>query len=232
MISKWYELKPKAVKLRLKGNSIKDIEKLLNIPRSTLSDWFKNVKLTEVQKDILNQRMCQSLAKSRIKAIAWHNLQKQNRLLKAQNEASDILKEIDFKNKNIIEIALAMLYLGEGSKKNSTSLGNTNPLILNYFIGSIKILYGIKDKQIKCELHLRSDQNKEDMIGYWSKELNIPKVQISAVCDKRLAKSKTYPSYKGVCVVRCGRVDILRRLGFIAEGFCTKIHDTGRLAQW
>ena len=41
--------------------------------------------------------------------------------------------------------------------------------------------------------------------------------------DKRTMKSATYLDYKGVCVVHCGRVAILRRLGFISEGFCSKI---------
>lgn len=50
MYSKWYELKPKAVELRKEGTSIREIEKLLSIPRSTLSGWLKNIKLTTEQK--------------------------------------------------------------------------------------------------------------------------------------------------------------------------------------
>jgi len=37
MKSKWYELKPDAIKLRKKGFSIGKIERRLGIPRSTLS---------------------------------------------------------------------------------------------------------------------------------------------------------------------------------------------------
>ena len=45
MQSKWFELKPTAVKLRRKGFSIGKIEYNLGIPRSTLSGWLKNIEL-------------------------------------------------------------------------------------------------------------------------------------------------------------------------------------------
>jgi len=223
MISKWYELKPNAIEMRERGLSIREIERLLKIPRSTLSGWFKNIKLTEIQKERLNKNWLKALNTARKKAIIWHNLQKETRMLEAKNEASKILNNINHKDMVLLEIALAMLYLGEGSKKNLTSLGNTNPLILKFFIKSIKVLYGIHKSEIKCNLHLRSDQNKQRMIEYWSKELNISKSSFSATKDKRKVKSKTYTNYNGVCVVRCGRVSLQRKLGFIGEGFCNRI---------
>jgi len=50
MKSKWFELKPSAKKLRKKGLSIGDIERRLKIPRSTLSGWLKDIKLTSKQR--------------------------------------------------------------------------------------------------------------------------------------------------------------------------------------
>ncbi len=49
MISEWYNLKESAVSLRRSGDSIRDIEIKLGIPRSTLSGWFKNIQLTDSQ---------------------------------------------------------------------------------------------------------------------------------------------------------------------------------------
>lgn len=137
----------------------------------------------------------------------------------AHKEAVEILNKIDVNDKHILELALAMLYLGEGSKDNSTSMGNTSPLILKFFISSMIKIFKINKNNIACDLHLRSDQNINDMINYWSKELNIPKEKFHAVKDKRAAKSKTYPYYKGVCVVRCAGLTILRRLVHLGEEF-------------
>ena len=53
MRSKWFELKPDAIKLRKKGLSIREIELRLGIPRSTLSGWLKDIKLSD-ENDLTN----------------------------------------------------------------------------------------------------------------------------------------------------------------------------------
>ena len=50
MRSRCYELKLRARNLRKNGHSIGGIEHRLGIPRSTLSGWFKDIKLTPQQK--------------------------------------------------------------------------------------------------------------------------------------------------------------------------------------
>jgi hypothetical protein len=226
VISKWYELKDKAIKLRSKGKSIGSIELKLGIPRSTLSGWFKNIQLTDVQKEKLKAKMLSALVKSRRKAILWHNSQKELHLQEAERQADLVLKGINTKNKNVVELALSLLYLGEGSKNGTTSLGNSNPLILNFFIASIKSVYGIDKNSARCELHLRSDQDEVQVINFWSKELQIPKEKFIYTKDKRTIKSATYPNYMGVCVVRFNKIAIMRRLMFLSQKFCNIISAT------
>lgn len=209
--------------MRKKGYSIGEIERKLQIPRSTLSGWLREIKLSDKQKAKLLQNSLKSLFKARTLAVKWHHQQKSNRLQIAKDEASSVLSETDINNKYLLEIALAMLYMGEGSKKNITSLGNTNPLILNFFIKSMKILYKIDESKIMCDIHLRSDQNANKTIEYWSRQLNLSINRFTTVKDKRIVKSKTYTNYMGVCVIRIGNIALLRRLGFIGEGFCIKI---------
>lgn len=219
MISKWFEYKNEAVSQRRLGNSIGQIERDLGIPRSTLSGWFKNIQLTKAQKKKLYNRWKRALVTARQKAVIWHHQQKELRIKKAHNEALQTLNKIDTRNNNILELALAMLYLGEGSKSNLTSMGNTNPLVLRFFIRSMKILFGIDKASIMCDLHLRSNQSAKEAVKYWSRELGLPKTKFIVMKDKRIAKSKTYPHYKGVCAVRFGRVAIQRRIVHLAEEF-------------
>lgn len=134
-----------------------------------------------------------------------------------------MLNNINIEDRYVLELSLAMLYLGEGSKSGHTSMGNTNPIILKFFVRSLLILYDLDKSSLKCVLHLRIDQNETELKEFWSNELGIPVTNFSFVKDKRSVKSKTYPSYKGVCVVECGRVAILRRLNFINQSFCGKI---------
>lgn len=232
MKSKWYEYKSEARKLRGKGLSIKTIQKKLGIPLSTLSGWLRDVELNEKQKKVLKKKWRQALVDARVKAVLWHNEQKRFRLEMAEREAVKSLVEIDITDKSILDLALAILYLGEGSKKTpGTCLGNSDPKILKFFLAVLRNNYGINNESVKCELHLRADQDPEYIKEYWSKELEIPLKQFSTVSlDKRTKGRATYPSYKGVCVLRCGNIAIQRKLVYLSKVFCEKVIENGRLA--
>jgi hypothetical protein len=161
---------------------------------------------------------------ARKKAVVWHNSQKEGRLKFAEDRAKEIANKINFSNKETMELALAMLYLGEGFKKTDTGIGNSDPMILIFFISLLKRLYGVKTEDMKCYLHLRADQNPEKMRLYWSKTLKIPVENFGkASIDKRTEGSKTYDSYKGVCIVRCGNVAIQRKLVYLSRIYCEKM---------
>lgn len=222
--------KPAAIVLRRKGNSIGSIEQMLGIPRSTLSGWFRSVPLTKKQQTRLKQRSNQGLAKARVAAVRWHNAQKNNRLEKAAQMGAETLKQLS-NDKATLELALAFLYLGEGSKTHvGTSLGSSDPRIARFFVRSLQEIYGVPIENIKCYLHLRADQDIVKMKRYWSKELAFPLGNFGkASVDKRTTGRPTYPHYKGVCLIECGRVDIQRRLMYIANGFCEKVAETSEV---
>lgn len=225
MKSKWYKLKNKVIKIRQQGVSMSVIEHKYGITRSTLSSWFKKVKLTATQKKKLLKNSNDALAIARRKAVLWHNKQKQKRIKEAQQQALQTLKNINIKNKYTLELVLAILYLGEGGKTISeTNIGSSNQLILKFFLSCLKKIYNFDIKKIKCELHLRADQNSEKTKRFWAKELKLPLKNFKQITvDKRTLGSKTFPYYKGVCTLRCGNVAIKRRLLFLADFFCKKI---------
>ena len=112
MKSRWFELKDNAVRLRKRGFSIGKIERRLGVSRSTLSGWFKDITLTERQKEKLLQGWRYGLVKARRKAVLWHNEQKEKRLKDARDQALQILSKIDAEDIHILELALSILYLG------------------------------------------------------------------------------------------------------------------------
>ena len=222
MISRWSNLKDDVIKLRKRGTSIGVINKRYGIPKSTLSCWFRKIKLTKHQKNEIYKKASIKMDNARKKALIWHHSQKESRILKAKLGADSVINKVNTNDIYILELALSLLYLGEGSKNDLTSMGNANPLVLNFFIKAVKRIYP-SAKLGRCQLHLRSDQNELDAIKYWSKELKINKNQFDFVKDKRIAKSKTYPHYHGVCVARFTEVAIQRRLLFLSHKFCNII---------
>lgn len=225
MRSKWYKLKDEAIQLRKRGMSLRKIESRLRIPRSTLGGWLIGIELSSKQKEKLYNNWKGALIKARKKAVLWHNAQKAKRLLEARNSALETLKKIDTGSQEILELALALLYLGEGTKNNpETALGSSNPLILKFFLSIIKNVYGIENNKIKCELGLRADQDHRKIKNFWAKSLNLPIKNFHRVnVDKRTIGSKTYPYYKGVCHIRCGNSAVQRKLIYLANFFCDKV---------
>lgn len=223
MKSKWFELKPTAVALRKNGLSINNIEEELGIPRSTLSGWFKDVVMDDSHKARLQKNKEEAWAKARVNSAIWHRAQKAARVAEAEAEAQKVMDRLVIDD-DLLDIAFAMLYLGEGAKNGTTSLASSDPKILNFVLVALERVYKVPRDIIKCELHLRMDQEKLDIQKYWSKQLNIPIENFKYTAfDKRSLGKPTYDHYKGVCVLQCGNIAIQRKLISLYGLFCDKI---------
>lgn len=223
MKSKWFELKETAITLRKKGTSMTVIERKLGIPRSTLSGWFKTIELTEEQRLSLMKNKQDGWAKARVNAVKAHRDQKTLRLLKAKQEAIETLGKIDLTDE-VLDLAFAMLYLGEGAKSGTTSIASSDPVILKFVLTVLKRNYGVTTDMIRCDLHLRMDQDTNTLKAYWSNQLDIPIERFKyAAFDKRSEGKPTYDHYKGVCVITCGNIAIQRKLIYLYNLFCDKV---------
>lgn len=223
MKSKWFEYKEQVILLRKKGYSITTIEKEFSIPRSTLSGWFKSVKLTEQQRTRLMLNKRDGWKKARETAVLSHHLAKAKRLSEAKSAAQKTLDGIEI-NDEILDLAFSMLYFGEGAKNGLTSISSSNPIVLKFVIYVLKRNYGLTDIDIKFELHLRMDQKEKELRKYWSEALGMPIDRFGYTAyDKRSQGKKTFDNYKGVCVLRCGNIAIQRKLIFLYSMFCEKI---------
>jgi len=216
-------IKSKAIELRKLSYSLNEISQLLKVPKSTLNGWLRTVILSPGQKELLDTRRRDGLVEARKKALIWHTTQKENRVKEAQDEAREILSTLDLSDVNIPILALSFLYLGEGLKNKETAMGNNNPLILKFFIHVLQDIFLVDKNIIACELHLRADQNEEELKQYWSKELDIPLKQFKKTSfDRRTQGIQTFNDYKGVCAIRCGNVAIQRKLVYLSKTFCQK----------
>ena len=223
MKSRWFHLKDEVIALRKNGVSMTTIERQYGIARSTLSGWFKEVRLTEQQRTRLMKNSQDGWAKARLNAVETHRAQKAARLLKARQEAEETLEKIEISDA-VLDLAFAMLYFGEGSKSGNTSLASSDPNILRFVLIVLKRNYGVLLENVRCDLHLRMDQDGQLLKLYWSNELGVPLERFRYVAfDKRSEGKPTYSHYKGVCVLVCGQVAIQRKLMYLYNLFCERV---------
>lgn len=204
--------------------SLPSIHKELGIPKTTLSGWFKDIELTQEQKDALDASSKQNLVIARKAAAQMHRDMKEERMeqmrKQVQLDYAPLAEPLDTKS---LEIALAMLYLGEGTKGDQElGLGNSDPTLLRFYVDALERLYGVDRTSLRADLHLRMDQDEDRLKEYWSSQINIPIERFGYVArDKRTEGKPTYPDYPGCCSVTGGGVEIQRRLLYLAKVLCT-----------
>lgn len=227
MKSKWFEYKKEVRKLRRQGVSLTTIERQYGIPRSTLSGWLKDIPLTEEQRTRLMKNSQDGWQKARVQAAKQHRAQKELRLEKAAKDASEVVERLPI-NHDILDLAFAMLYFGEGAKGNVTSIANTDPVVLNFVLDVLEYSYDIGRSRVRCDLHIRADQDPETLKQYWSEQLCVPVQQFrGCYADKRTLGRASYDHYKGVCLIYCGPIDIQRKLKNVYNMFCKRVSMLG-----
>lgn len=224
MKSKWYEYKEAVLDLRKKGTSMTTIEREFGIARSTLSGWFKEVELTEQQRTKLMANKSDGWKKARENAVLSHNLQKAHRISRAKIEATEVNSKLPVGSLAVLELSLAMLYFGEGTKKNLTSMGASDPFMMSFFVTSLEKLYDLDRNNFRYDLHLRDDQSNKELIAYWANQLGVSENKFTYVSkDKRTVGKPTRDDYKGVCQVSIGNIAIQRRLVALYNVYCSKV---------
>lgn len=207
--------------LRSHGKTYAEINRLLKIklPKSTLSEWCKDVTLPKWYQEKIDQLNNKSLSKAQRYAHAQLMRKREIFLDTVKKEAGVVLRQF---NVSACKVSLAMLYLGEGAKWQGHSglmLGNSDPNVILLYVMLLEKCYNIKIEQLKCRIGYRADQNINELEKYWATITGIPRSNFyKTKPDPRTKGRKTRKlDYKGVCVISCAGSQIQLELEMIAK---------------
>jgi len=161
------KLKRQAIKLRKKGWSYGEIRKRVNVSKSTLSLWCRDVELTIKQKARLIAKKADILKKGSqaIMAKRKREIRRIKRLAKTEISG---LTPYQFK------IAGVLIYWAEGSKNNGTIISNSDPALIKFMVDWFKRIHETPPEKLKARLNIHADQNDAKIKRYWSKITGIP----------------------------------------------------------
>lgn len=194
------ELKNKAFDLRKKGSSYGQISSLLNLSKSTVSLWFKDIVWSqEVKKQLIEK----SKEDSRERLNDLNNLRNKKLVqyyLEAEEEA---IKEYSNLKKDKLFITGISLYWGEGDKvfKNGiVRISNIDEKLLKVFNDFLQKICRVDIEKIRADILLYPDLNPDECLKFWSKEIKIAKDRFfkSTVIQGR---HKTNRLGNGVCII-------------------------------
>lgn len=197
--------KNKALKLRQKGKSIKDIAKRLKISKSTVSLWCRDVELTPEQIQRLHEKMVKSGYKGRMKGA---RIQYERRLKKINEWKKRGIERIGrLSNRDLLIVGIA-LYWGEGAKKTrGVSFSNSDPEMIKFMIKFFRKVWKIDKSRFTAYIGINKiHKNRiEEVENYWSRITNIPREQFtktSLIKAKNKKNYKNFPVHYGTLTIR------------------------------
>lgn len=192
-------LREEAIKLRLQGYTYSQIKHELNISKSTLSGWLKNLPLSETSLKILskNKELSKDIRIERFRQTARNKWI--TRLTKVLDDQGK--KMLPLTEKELF-LAGVFLYWGEGSKQRGiVAVSNSDPRVIRFMLFWMTKIIKVPKEKLKIRLHLYNDMNIDEEIGFWSRSINISRSQFNSPYIKKSTRdSVTYKSFgHGTC---------------------------------
>lgn len=114
-----------------------------------------------------------------------------------------------------LELAGAILYKTEGTRLRRNSrypTGNTfyyaieftnsDPVLIKIFLEFLKKIIKVKRNNIRCELFVYPDHDKEKLENFWSQVTTLPLKQFHKTILLKVKNSKYKPNPLGTCKIR------------------------------
>ncbi len=166
--------KQKAISLRKKGKSYNEINRILGVPKSTLSLWLKDVRMSpEIEKKFWSKTR-----KRWSKSITDFN-KKRSKIAKDKTEKRQqtAMKDIGSLSERELLLVGSALYWAEGAKKDRWALQFTNsdPNMIKIMMKFLEVICGVSRLKVKATVQIHPNVTSAKAINYWSKTAGIPK---------------------------------------------------------
>lgn len=230
------DLRNKAILLRKSGLSYSEILKQVSVAKSTLSDWFRNVGLSEPQKQRLTQKKLAAALRGALR-------RKDDRINRCKKIREESIIDVQGLGRNVYWLVGAALYWAEGSKEKEHNVAspvifsNSDGEMISFFYNWLIKICNIHPGEIYFELYIHENANINLAKKHWAKVLNRDETDFERV---RLKKNKSVSyrknrgeNYYGVLRVVVRKSSILNRkiMGWVV-GMCQQFTNYSGVVQW
>lgn len=187
-------LRLKARKLRSEGMSMRNIASHLQVARSSVSSWVRDILLTEEQLFVLRQSELSGHERGRLKT-AMIKKEKREKIIEEFNSMG--LKEVSNLNKRELLLVGTALYWAEGSKgdrNRRVEFCNSDAKMLKLFIKWLVNCFEVERGDLRLVVGINKIHafRVEKVKKYWSDILDIPPEQFRKTSLKNVKNKKIY----------------------------------------
>lgn len=214
--------KIKARNLRKDGESLKVIAQMLEVSPRSVSNWCRDIELTQEQTLKLEKRMIDPNYGNRQKYL---NLIKNSKNLKIKKLKDEGRREIGNLSKRDLFLVGIALYWAEGFKKDSQAgFANSDPKMVNLFLRWLYECFNYKTSDLipKLTLNISHKDRTKEIETYWSEKTGIPIENFQKPFYQNVKWKKIYENpneYFGVLRIKVRKsIDFLRKIHGFIEG--------------
>ncbi len=170
-----FQLKPKVNSLRKSGKTIREIQKITGLSKSTLLIWCRDVVFTPDEKFAFEEEMKSAGRHGRLKGAQANK----NKKIVAQNGAKDLAKKIVGRlSKRDKLIAGIALYWAEGSKAATTTgfvFVNSDPIMVRFMYEWLVDEIKIPKDEIIAQISINEIHRERigSVLNFWSDLLDL-----------------------------------------------------------
>ncbi len=203
------EEKKKAIELRKKGLSYKEIQAQVNVSKGTMSGWFKFLDLTPDELRYLTSRIKERQDRGRITSTISNRNRRIAREVVVIEDAKRLFEL--YKGQSMFLVGIS-LYWAEGSKRTGEfQFINSDPDMIMFMSRWIKKYLGVTEDEIKKRLFIHRIPGYENIDLFWSSLLGItPNDFEKTIYKPTLYGTKKNPNYKGCLRLSIGKIYFLR----------------------
>ena len=177
--------------MRKKGYSYSEIQNSMNIPKSTIAFWLRDIKLTGPQTEKLKRKQIEvTRANSEKRKLKTSEL-----ILEIKNTSSKDIDKISKKELWLMGIMLywreRLLLNNENDLRKGVNFTSSDPYLIKFFIKWLKEVGNIENEEIGLDIFRkkgkRANENKniESIIAYWSDVTEFPEDKFSHIYFKK-----------------------------------------------
>ncbi len=158
----------KAAMLRKQGLSYLEIKRELDVSKSTLSLWLRDIKLAPEHQERLYTKQVRFLSFGAQSQRERRKREVEEIISKAKAEIKIPICDQAFK---LMGVAL---YWAEGRKDNELAVTNSDPNLILFIVKWFERIFGANALELKARLNIYSQQNELEIKSFWSELTGIP----------------------------------------------------------
>lgn len=165
----------KSTQLRKAGKTYNEISKLLNVPKSTLSYWFKGKEFNAIKKKIYTKTQ-----KKWSKNIIEYNKKRSQSVWQEREKIQQNYAETvgNLSNREFLLIGSA-LYWAEGYKKTKwcISFCNSDPYMIKIMMFFFRKICQVPEDKFRLYVQIHTRKHERKTKKFWSMITNLPLMQ-------------------------------------------------------